>query len=60
MIGGGLTSFIGIVHRIASYIGEDYTLVGGAFDTDHNNALKFANKLELAPTRAYPNIDTFI
>ncbi|MFT6873207.1 MAG: putative dehydrogenase [Roseivirga sp.] len=60
MIGGGLTSFIGIVHRIASYIGEDYTLVGGAFDTDHNNALKFANKLELDPSRAYPNIETFI
>lgn len=60
MIGGGLTSFIGIVHRIASYIGEDYTLVGGAFDTDHDNALKFARKLELDPSRAYPNIDTFI
>ena len=60
MIGGGLTSFIGIVHRIASYIGEDYTLVGGAFDTNHQDALKFANQLELDPARAYPDIDTFI
>lgn len=60
MIGGGLSSFIGIVHRIASYIGEEYTLVGGAFDTDFDNALKFANKLELDPNRTYPNIDTFI
>lgn len=60
MIGGGLSSFIGIVHRIASYIGEEYTLVGGAFDTDFDNALKFANQLELDPSRTYPNIDTFI
>ncbi|MFY0593803.1 Gfo/Idh/MocA family protein [Roseivirga sp.] len=60
MIGGGLSSFIGIVHRIASYIGEEYTLVGGAFDTDYDNAIKFANKLELDVNRTYPNIDTFI
>lgn len=60
MIGGGLSSFIGIVHRIASYIGEDYTLIGGAFDTDFDRALQFANQLELDPSRTYPNIDTFI
>lgn len=60
MIGGGLSSFIGIVHRIAAYIGEEYTLVGGAFDTDYDKALEFAKKLELAPNRTYPNIDTFI
>ncbi len=60
MIGGGLNSFIGIVHRIAAYIGEEYTIVGGAFDTDYDQALKFANQLELDPSRTYPNIDTFI
>lgn len=60
MIGGGFSSFIGILHRIASYIGEEYTLVGGAFDTDYDSARKFAHKLELDPERTYPNIDTFI
>ncbi|HEY9118047.1 MAG TPA: Gfo/Idh/MocA family oxidoreductase [Roseivirga sp.] len=60
MIGGGLNSFIGIVHRIAAYIGEEYTLVGGAFDTDYEMALKFAKQLELDPNRTYPNIDQFI
>lgn len=60
MIGGGLSSFIGIVHRIASYVGEEYTLIGGAFDTDFDRALKFADQLELDPSRTYPNIDTFI
>lgn len=60
MIGGGHSSFIGIVHRIASYIGEDYKLVGGAFDTDHERALDFANSLELDTDRAYANIDEFV
>ena len=60
MIGGGLSSFIGIVHRIASYTGEQYKLVGGAFDTDYDRALEFANQLELDPSRTYPNIDIFI
>ena len=35
MIGGGLNSFIGIVHRIAAYMGEEYTLIGGAFDSNY-------------------------
>lgn len=60
MIGGGHSSFIGIVHRIASYIGEQYTLVGGAFDTDFERAVDFAKALELDPSRAYPNIDAFV
>lgn len=60
MIGGGHSSFIGIVHRIASYIGEQYTLVGGAFDTDYDRAIDFAKQLELDPARAYRNIDAFV
>uniref|UniRef100_UPI004047741C Gfo/Idh/MocA family protein n=1 Tax=Roseivirga sp. TaxID=1964215 RepID=UPI004047741C len=60
MIGGGHSSFIGIVHRIASYIGEQYTLVGGAFDTDYDRAIDFAKQLELDPSRTYPNIDAFV
>lgn len=60
MIGGGSSSFIGIVHRIAAYMGENYTLVGGAFDTDHKKALDFANALDLDLSRTYANIDDFI
>jgi predicted dehydrogenase len=60
MIGGGSSSFIGIVHRIAAYIGEDYQLVGGAFDTDFERAKAFAAELELDPNRVYPNIDDFV
>ena len=34
LIGGGLSSFIGIVHRVAAYMGENYVLTGGVFDID--------------------------
>ncbi|KYG76736.1 Gfo/Idh/MocA family protein [Roseivirga echinicomitans] len=60
MIGGGSSSFIGVVHRIAAYMGEKYTLVGGAFDTDHQKALDFANTLDLDLSRTYATIDAFI
>ncbi|MEO9477652.1 MAG: Gfo/Idh/MocA family oxidoreductase [Cyclobacteriaceae bacterium] len=60
LIGGGPRSFIGIVHRIAAYMGEDYKLVGGVFDLDHAVGTEFANKLELDPTRSYADLDSFI
>ncbi len=60
MIGGGSTSFIGILHRIAAYMGERYELVGGVFDEDFRRGQKFSEELELDPSRTYENIDSFI
>lgn len=60
MIGGGLGAFIGIAHRIASYIGEEYTLIGGAFDVDYTKGQEFAEGLGLHPDRVYRDIDSFI
>lgn len=60
MMGGGHNSFIGIVHRIASYMGEDYQLVGGVFDQNFDEALRFAQDKELDISRSYRNIEEFI
>lgn len=60
MIGGGLGAFIGIVHRIASYMGEEYVLVGGAFDVDYAKGREFADGLGLDANRVYKDIDDFI
>ncbi|MGD1960927.1 MAG: Gfo/Idh/MocA family protein [Fulvivirga sp.] len=60
MIGGGHGAFIGIVHRIAAYMGEDFNLIGGAFDIDHRQSQDFAVGLELDPSRIYDSIDTLI
>ncbi|MEQ9286044.1 MAG: Gfo/Idh/MocA family oxidoreductase [Cyclobacteriaceae bacterium] len=60
MIGGGHGSFIGILHRVAAYMGEDYNLIGGAFDFDYDRGKQFAEELELDLNRVYENIDVFI
>ena len=60
LIGGGPNSFIGIVHRIAAYMGEQYQLVGGVFDIDHVSGIVFAEKLELDTSRAYESLEVFI
>ncbi len=60
LIGGGPNSFIGIVHRIAAYMGEQYQLVGGVFDIDHASGIAFAEKLELDTSRAYESLEVLI
>ena len=60
LIGGGFNSFIGVVHRIASYMTEDYNLVGGVFDVDFEQGKKFAEHLELDSSRAYADINSLI
>lgn len=60
MIGGGSTSFIGILHRIASYISEDYEIVGGVFDIDYQAAIDFADGMSFDTSRVYENVDVFI
>jgi hypothetical protein len=57
MLGGGHDSLIGIVHRIAACMGEDYELVGGVFSADPEASSKFARALGLDPRRAYPGLD---
>lgn len=60
LVGGGPNSFIGIVHRIAAYMGERYELVGGVFDVDYDAGVDFAKKLELDASRTYADVDTLI
>ena len=60
MMGGGHNSFIGIVHRIAAYMGEDYELVGGVFDSDYEQSKSFAESLQLDVSRTYKEINEFV
>ena len=60
LLGGGSGSLIGIVHRIAAEMGDDYRLVGGAFSANHAASIEFARTLELDPRRAYANVDALI
>jgi predicted dehydrogenase len=59
-LGGSSDSLIGIVHRVAAYMGDDYVLIGGVFNQDHARSLRFAEHLELDPSRTYGDIDAMI
>jgi predicted dehydrogenase len=60
MLGGGADSLIGIVHRIAAEMGDDYRLVGGVFSGRAAASIEFARDLELDPRRAYQDVDALI
>jgi predicted dehydrogenase len=60
LIGGGATSFIGIVHRIAAAMGERYELTGGVLGSDYEQSKSFAQNLGLDLSRIYTDLDAFI
>ncbi len=53
MVGGGQGAFIGAVHRIASRIDDEYTLVAGALSSNPERARASAEELGLAADRCY-------
>jgi predicted dehydrogenase len=60
LLGGGADSLIGIVHRIAASMGDDFQLIGGLFNTDVGASRQFARDLGLDPRRAYESLDALI
>ncbi len=60
LLGGGGDSLIGIVHRIAAAMGDDYELTGGVFNHDFAASRQFAQDLGLDPARTYADIDSMI
>ena len=60
LLGGGADSLIGIVHRIAAGMGDDYQLTGGVFTHDFALSQQFARDLGLDPKRTYADVDALI
>ena len=60
LLGGGPDSLVGIVHRIAACMGDDYQLTGGVFNIDLDVGLQFARDLGLDPRRTYADVDALI
>ncbi len=52
LIGGGSRSFIGVVHRIAAYMGERYELIGGVFASEFERGKRFAGSLRRCSVKA--------
>jgi predicted dehydrogenase len=58
LVGGGQDAFIGAVHRQASRLDGQYTLVCGALSRDADRAVRSGVELGLPPERSYPDYRT--
>jgi predicted dehydrogenase len=60
ILGGGGDSLIGIVHRIASYMHDSYKIIGGVFNPDYSENIKFAKEIGLNENRVYEDFEKMI
>ncbi|MEE9363999.1 MAG: Gfo/Idh/MocA family oxidoreductase [Cellulophaga sp.] len=60
IIGGGGDSLIGVLHRIASFINDNYEIAGAVFNPDFESNIAFAKEIDVPTNRIYQDFDTFI
>lgn len=60
ILGGGGDSLIGVLHRVASAMHDQYEIVGGVFNPVMEENIGFAEKIGLRTDRIYKDFDTFV
>lgn len=60
VIGGGGDSLIGVLHRIASFINDNYVISGGVFNPVWEENIGFAKQIDIPTNRIYGDFDAFI
>ncbi len=60
ILGGGGDSLIGILHRVAAHMFDNYDIVGAVFSPNHQESLDFAKEIDIPLNRIYPDFDTLI
>jgi len=60
ILGGGGDSLIGVLHRVASAMYDQYQLVGGVFNQSYEESISFAKEIDIPTDRIYPDVDTLI
>ncbi len=60
ILGGGGDSLIGVLHRVASSMYDQFQIVGGVFNPVWEENIGFAEKIGLATNRVYKDFDTLI
>ncbi len=60
VIGGGGDSLIGVLHRVASHINDNYQIVGGVFNPNFELNMEFAKEIDVPTNRIYKDFDTLI
>lgn len=60
ILGGGGDSLIGVLHRVASHINDNYQIVGAVFNPNHEQSVAFAKEIDIPTNRIYKDFDTLI
>ena len=60
ILGGGGDSLIGVLHRVAAFINDNYEIVGAVFNPDHSESIAFAKEIDIPTNRIYKDFDTLI
>lgn len=60
IIGGGGDSLIGVLHRVASHIYDNYQITGAVFNPDYEQNIAFAKQIDVPLDRIYKDFDTLI
>lgn len=60
ILGGGGDSLIGVLHRVASHINDNYQIVGAVFNPDFEASMDFAKEIDIPLNRIYKDFDTLI
>lgn len=60
ILGGGGDSLIGVLHRVASHINDNYEIVGAVFNPNFEDNIAFAKEIDVPINRIYKDFDTFL
>ncbi|GLU43060.1 Gfo/Idh/MocA family protein [Allomuricauda sp. NBRC 101325] len=60
ILGGGGDSLIGVLHRVASFINDNYEIVGAVFNPNFDDNVAFAEQIDVPTNRIYKDFDTLI
>ncbi|MDO6490052.1 MAG: Gfo/Idh/MocA family oxidoreductase [Cellulophaga sp.] len=60
ILGGGGDSLIGVLHRVASFINDNYQITGAVFNPDFNASVSFAKQIDIPTNRIYKDFDTLV
>jgi len=60
ILGGGGDSLIGVLHRVASSMFDQFEIVGGVFNPELKESISFAQEIGLATNRIYENLNDLI
>lgn len=60
ILGGGGDSLIGVLHRVASHINDNYQITGAVFNPNYEDNMAFAKEIDIPLDRIYKDFDTLV